>query len=147
MRSRERCLAVSAAAMLLFGCATQNIAGTDAYASVPSSRIVGTLPTIPVGSLEGIIVVKRDPGLMGTAISSILLINGEPVAKLKPGEYIQLRMPAGEALFGVSWSDNLGALKTASTREVAIDVKAGQTYYVRMFPLVENGIAIERVSR
>jgi len=132
---------------LMFGCATQNIAGTQAYRRVPPTQITGALPPVAQGDQAGTVVVKRDPGFMGKGLSSILLIDGKPVAKIRPGEYLEFRVPAREVLVGVSWSDDLGSLKTASTREVALEIQEGRTYYVRMFPLVGNGIAIERTSQ
>ena len=84
---------------------------------------------------------------MGTALSSILLVNGAPVARVRPGEYLEFRTAPGEHIFGVSWSDNLGAATTSSTRELAVEVRAGQTYYLRMLPQSGSGVVIERSSQ
>lgn len=135
------------ATFFLAGCATQNVAGTIAYRAVPQSQIVGALPNVLASEPSGTIVVKRDPGFMGKALSSILMLDGKQTANVKPGEFVRFRVKAGEHLFGVAWSDHFGKLSTASTRELAVDVQDGHTYYIRMFPLTGNGIAIERSSK
>lgn len=133
--------------LALAGCATQNVAGTSSYQVVSAERITAAISEPPPGEPSGTVVIKRDAGMMGAALSSILLVNGKPVARVKPGEYLQFRASPGEHLFGVAWSDNLGAAATSSTREVAVEIRAGQTYYFRMFPQAGSGIVIERSSQ
>ena len=133
--------------LLLAGCATQNVAGISSYQLVSAERVTGAIVEPPIGEPAGTIVIKRDPGILGAALSSTLLVNGKPVARVKPGEYLQFRAALGEHLFGVSWSDNLGAAATSSTRELAVEVRAGQTYYLRMFPQPGSGVVIERSSQ
>lgn len=140
-------LLASGLALALSGCVTQNIAGTSSYQPVSTSRIIGFIPEPASNDHAGIIIVKRDPGKLGSAIESTLLIDGQPVARIEPGEYLQFRSHLGEHIFGVSWSDNLGPAATSSTRELAVDVKPGQTYYLRMFPQAGAGIVIERTSQ
>ncbi len=133
--------------LVLAGCATQNVAGVSSYQLVSAERVTGAIAEPPLGEPAGTVVIKRDPGMFGGALSSILLVNGVPVARLKPGEYLQFRATPGEHLFGVSWSDNLGAAATSSTRELAVEILAGQTYYLRMFPQAGSGVVIERSSQ
>lgn len=142
----KKMLAASALVLVLSGCATQNVAGTGSYQSVPDDRVVGTLLQPSAGEPSGVVIVKRDPGMVGAALSSVLLVDGKPVARIKPGEFFQFRSQLGERLFGVSWSDNLGAVATSSTREIAVDIKPGQTYYLRMLPQAGSGVVIERAS-
>ena len=139
--------AACALALMLAGCATQNAAGISSYHVVSADRLTGAIGEPPASEPAGTIIVKRDPGMLGAALSSILLLNGKPVALIKPGEYLQFRTLPGEHIFGVSWSDNLGSVATSSTRELAVDVRAGQTYYLRLFPQSGNGVAIERSSQ
>lgn len=129
------------------GCATQNLAGTSSYQAVPTERNSSVFVEPEPGRPAGTIIVKRDLGMFGAGLSSILLVGGKPVVQLKPGEYFQFRVVAGEQLLGVAWSDNFGAVETSSTREIAVDVHPGQTYYFRMLPQAGNGIVIERSSQ
>ena len=133
--------------LVLAGCATQNVAGISSYQLVSAERVTGLIASAPLGEPAGTVVIKRDPGMFGAALSSILLVNGKPVARLKPGEYLLFQATPGEHLFGVSWSDNLGAAATSSTRELAVEIRAGQTYYLRMFPQAGSGVVIERSSQ
>ena len=138
--------AICALLLVVAGCATQNVPDISSY-QLASGHTIDPMVETPIGKPAGTIVVKRDPGLMGAGLSSILLVDGKPMVRLKPGEYIEFRAAPGEHNFGVSWSDNLGPAATSSTRELAVDVRAGQTYYLRLFPQPGIGIAIERSSR
>ncbi len=133
--------------ILVSGCATQNVAGISTYKAVPEARIFTKNTVQGPNGMTGTVIVKRDHGMLGAALSSTLLIDGQPTAKIKAGEFLQFPVSGDEHIFGVAWSDNLGPLATSSTREVAITIQAGKVYYLRMFPQLSNGIAIERVSQ
>jgi hypothetical protein len=127
-------------------CATKNLPGTTGYIAIPQSQLFGARPSDGEAARDNAkIVVKRDLGFTGSALSSVLLLDGKRVAIIKPGQYLELSLKP--ALFGVAWSDGMGALETSATREVAIDCKAGKTYYIRMFPQAMSGIIIERSSQ
>lgn len=130
----------------LAGCATTNEPGTTSYAPVASAQIIGSVPR-PPESATATVVVKRDPGFMGAALTSILTVDGKPIARIRPGQFISLKLPTGEHIFGVASSDNLGPVATNISREVAADCNADQSYYFRLFPQVAGGIVIDRVSR
>lgn len=141
-------LGLGAVALLfLASCATQNVPGTASYRSVPDQQIINHVAQPSPEEAHAIVVAKRDPGMVGVALSSVFLVNGKPVARVKPGEFTTFRIAPGEHIFGVSWSDNLGTVATESIRELAVDCKPGQTYYLRMFPQAGSGIAIERASQ
>lgn len=135
------------APLLLVGCATQNVPGLSSYVAVPSSQFLSEIPPIGNFAENAIIIVKRDPGFLGSALSSVFTIDGKPIASIKPGQYIELSLHPKEYVFGVAWSDGLGALETSTTREIAIDSKPRKTYYLRLFPQIANGIGIERTSQ
>ena len=137
-----------ALAFLVAACATKNLPGTTGYVAIPQSQLFGARPSDGEAARDNAtIVVKRDPGFTGSALSSILLLDGKRVASIKPGQYLELSLKPGEYLVGVAWSDGMGALETSATREIAIDCKAGKTYYIRMFPQAMSGIVIERSSQ
>ena len=132
---------------LPLGCATQNISGTASYEAVPSSQIIVSVQATDKLEDTALLIVKRDKGFTGSALSSVFTIAGKRIALIKPGQYFELPLRSGEYVFGVAWSDDLGLLETGNTREVSVDCKAGKTYYLRMFPQAGNGIAIERSSQ
>ena len=57
-----------------------------------------------------------------------------------------MQVDPGEYIFGVNWSDDLEPLETRSSREVAVNCTSGNTYYIRIFSQIGNGLAIERSS-
>ncbi len=140
-------VAAALIALALGGCATSNQPGTSSYVPVERSQIVENAPQPSDATGTATVVVKRDQGFMGVALTSVLTIDGRPTAKIRPGQFVSLRVAAGEHLFGVSSSDNLGPIATNISREVAADCKAGKTYYFRLFPQVGGGIVIDRVSQ
>jgi hypothetical protein len=122
--------------------------GTTPYVLVPQSQFVGSYPSDGEAAHDNAtIIVKRDPGFFGSALSSVLLLDGRRVATIKPGQFLRLSLKPAEYLFGVAWSDDMGALETSTTREIAVDCRAGNTYYIRMFPQPMSGIVIERSSQ
>lgn len=136
--------------LLLFlplGCATQNIPGVARYEAVPSAQILGFVQAAGKSEETALLIVKRDKGLAGSALSSVFTIAGKQIALIKPGQYFEMPLRSGEYVFGVAWSDDLGPIGTGAMREVSIDCKAGKTYYLRMFPQAGSGIVIERSSQ
>ena len=140
-------ICIVAIAVALVGCSTTNQPGTGSYLPVPPSQMIGTPPRPATAAEAATIIVKRDPGFMGTALSSVLTIDGRPIARMRPGQFISLSVAPGDHLLGVASSDNLGPVATNISREVAADCKAGRTYYFRLFPQVAGGIVIDRVSQ
>ena len=129
-------------------CATKNLTGTTGYVAIPQSQLFGARPSDGEAARDNAtIIVKKDPGFTGSALSSILLLDGKRLAIIKPGQYLELSLKPAEYVFGVAWSDGMGALETGTTREIAVDCKAGKTYYIRMFPQAMSGIVIERSSQ
>ena len=145
-RSVKRRIAVFLV-VALSACATRNMPGTIDYIPVPESQFIEPrFAAHEISQDKANVIVKRDAGFMGSAISSVLLLDGKRIARIKPGQYIKLSLLSGEHLFGVEWTDKMGALETRSTRELAVDCRPGKTYYMRMFPQPMSGIAIERSS-
>lgn len=81
-------------AIAIAGCATSP--SPDAFVSVvPAER---TFPAASARPTEGggSIAVKRDAGLMGSACSARVWIDGQPVADLRQSERITVHVDAGE---------------------------------------------------
>jgi hypothetical protein len=149
--ARTKLLKRTVAAVVVAGltaCATQNQPGTTGYTAVPEAQFLGAFRVGGVKTNDSArVVVKRDSGFMGSFLSSVLLINSERIAAIRPGQYLELSLAPDEYIFGVSWSDDLGALATSAKREITVECKAGKTYYIRMFPQPGSGIVIERASQ
>jgi hypothetical protein len=88
----------------LTGCATSPVSVHQA-ALVPSSRMLAPqlvsqvqAQAQPTGSL----IVKRDSGLMGSACTIRVFVDAVPVADLAPSEKVELFIPTGEHIVGVT---------------------------------------------
>jgi hypothetical protein len=88
--------------LFFVACATQPVA---IYQSpvVPSTRVlapylVSQTQAQPTGSL----IVKRDSGLMGSACTIRVFVDAVPVADLAPSEKVELFVPSGEHIVGVT---------------------------------------------
>jgi hypothetical protein len=93
---------VSIALSLLTACATSPVSIHQA-ALVPSSRmlapqLVSQAQAQPTGSL----IIKRDSGLMGSACTIRVFVDAVPVADLAPSEKVEVFIPTGEHIVGVT---------------------------------------------
>ena len=91
-------------ALSLMACATSPVSVHQA-SLVPSSRMLAPqlvsqvqAQSQPTGSL----VVKRDSGLMGSACTIRVFVDAVPVADLAPSEKVELFVPSGEHIVGVT---------------------------------------------
>ena len=89
-------------ALSLAACATSPVSIHQA-SLVPSSRmlapqLVSQVQAQPTGSL----IVKRDSGLMGSACTIRVFVDAVPVADLAPSEKVELFVPSGEHIVGVT---------------------------------------------
>jgi hypothetical protein len=131
---------------LIGGCSTTHLAGIDSYELLDNSKIVGELPRVKDVNNSATIVVKRDRGFMGSALKALFTINGKPLADLRPGQYIMFNVDPGEYIFGVRSAEAFGALDANVFREISLDCKPMQHYYLRLFPQPVAGIQIQRSS-
>jgi hypothetical protein len=90
-------------ALSLMACATSPVSIHQA-SLVPSSRMLAPqlvsnqAQAQPTGSLS----VKRDSGLMGSACTIRVFVDAVPVADLAPSEKVELFVPSGEHIVGVT---------------------------------------------
>jgi hypothetical protein len=91
-------------ALFLAACATSPVSIHQA-SLVPSSRMLAPqlvsqvqAQAQPTGSL----IVKRDSGLMGSACTIRVFVDAVPVADLAPSEKVELFVPSGEHIVGVT---------------------------------------------
>lgn len=79
-------------------CATKPIAQTDAH-PVPSERVFA-FQQVSEGATR--LVVIRDKGFAGKACAFAFYFNGQLAAELRAGEYVELNVPAGNAIIGIA---------------------------------------------
>ncbi len=80
------------------GCATKPVSQADAR-PVPSERIFA-LHHVSEGTTK--LVVIRDKGMSGVACAMGFYFNGQLAVELRAGEYIELNVPAGDAIVGAA---------------------------------------------
>ncbi|TZF90723.1 hypothetical protein [Cognatilysobacter lacus] len=127
-------------AALLSSAAT---AGEKAYVPVPPTAMHAEVKTSCVPE-EATITVKRDHGFKGSGIHSDLVVDGKPIAELRPGQTVTFCLPADEHIVGVTWS-MLGGFSN-NKREIAAEIRAGKNYFFRIFILHAQGATIERTA-
>jgi hypothetical protein len=118
MISFKRCGAMIVG-ISIFGCASQPISNQQAR-PVPLERILDSTFLKPAPN-SGEIVVKRDSGLIGSACSTRIFLNGKPVADIRPSEKIVMYLPEGEHIV----SANPNGICGGGMTEVKAVVKAG----------------------
>lgn len=87
-------------ALLLAACATTPTTIQQA-SSVPSSRILSA-KWLSQAPYTGSLVIKRDSGFMGSACTIRVFIDTVPVADLAPAEKVEIFVPMGEHIVGVT---------------------------------------------
>lgn len=117
---------------LFFGCATQNIPGTASYEEIKTA----------ISTENGNIIVKRDNGFMGSALSSNLFVDNQFVTALRPGNFVQLRIDKGVHFISISSAKALN-LGTAFERNLRFEIKDETTRTFRVFPMPTQGMMIE----
>ncbi len=112
-------------AFSLVGCATQPIP-TSLADPVPESRIFNNDTSI--AGEHGFISIKRDSGLMGSACSSLVYIDGIERAEIYSGEHFKAKVKAGEHIVS-AWPKGVcgGAMK-----EIEAKILPGKTKTYRI---------------
>ena len=134
MRLFILCLMFSLAA-----CATQPITIKQA-AAVPSSRVLAP-QWISQGPYTGGLTIKRDSGFMGSACTIRVFVDAVPVADLRPSEKVELFVPVGEHIVGVTSPNAICGGGTSETmvtiapeRERILRIASGQSGDIYLQP-------------
>ena len=115
-------------AILLAGCATSPVSVAKSRPVPPNRLLSGFGAFAYPSATTAQIVVVRDSGILGAGAPAKLLVDGAPVARLRPGERVQIFVSAGDHILGVKPDPQLmGALTETSS-----SVSAGRTYHFRI---------------
>jgi hypothetical protein len=134
------------ATLLIAGCGTKHTPGTTAYVPIWATQMRGAVPVVPANAQASTIIVKRDRGLAGSALSAIFTVDGVEVADIPAGYFYRFDVEAGEHIFGVK-SKKEGFVGLSSVfRELAVDCKPQRTNYLRLHVEYRDGIQINRSS-
>lgn len=101
------------------GCATRPISNAEAI-HVPRGQVVDSTYLKPIPD-SGVVTVKRDSGFGGSACSSRVFVNANPIADLNASEKVVIYLPAGEYIFS-AWPNGICG---GGMSEVRAMVKSG----------------------
>ncbi len=118
--------------MVVSGCSTMPVELSDSK-KIPDERIYEAYIkySAPSGSGSRVIIV-RDSGVLGSAASVSLFLNGEIIARLRTAESIVLHVELGDNLFGVAPGLKLWEPDNEGLIEQALQVLPNKTYYYRI---------------
>jgi hypothetical protein len=125
-------------ALLLAACATTPTTIQQA-SNVPSSRILAG-QWVSQAPYTGSLVVKRDSGFMGSACTIRVFLDGVPVADLAPAEKVEIFVPMGEHIVGVTSNGICGggvaetAVVIALERQKILRIASGQSGDIYLQP-------------
>jgi hypothetical protein len=100
-------------------CATRPISNYEAVIT-PNDRILNDQYSKP-SSNTGTVIIKRDKGFGGSACSTRIFVNGEPVADIRTSEKIVLYLPESEYVLS-AWPNSIcGGGMSEVTAYVKVD--------------------------
>jgi len=124
--------------LLLTSCATTPISVEHASV-VPASRILAAQMLAP-SPRTGSLVIKRDSGFMGSACTMRVFVDGVAVADLEAAEKIELFVPLGEHIVGVTSNGICGggtaeaAVVLVPERQRILRIASGQSGDIYLHP-------------
>lgn len=125
-------------ALGLVACATTPTAIHQAT-DVPHGRILAT-QWLSQAAYTGSLVIKRDSGLMGSACTIRVFVDGVPVADLAPAEKVEIFVSLGEHIVGVTSNGICGggtaeaAVIIALERQKILRIASGQSGDIYLQP-------------
>jgi hypothetical protein len=125
-------------ALLLAACATTPTTIQQA-SDVPSSRILAA-QWVSQAPYTGSLVVKRDSGFMGSACTIRVFVDAVPVADLAPAEKVEIFVPMGEHIVGVTSNGICGggvaetAVVIGLERQKILRIASGQSGDIYLQP-------------
>ncbi|MGH7812082.1 MAG: hypothetical protein ACREP5_17535 [Candidatus Binatia bacterium] len=125
-------------ALLLAACATTPTTIQQA-SDVPSSRILAA-QWVSQAPYTGSLIVKRDSGFMGSACTIRVFVDAVPVADLAPAEKVEIFVPMGEHIVGVTSNGICGggvaetAVVIGLERQKILRIASGQSGDIYLQP-------------
>src|SRR5262245_17688043 len=122
----------------LAACATTPITIQQA-AAVPAARIL-TSQLLTQGPYTGSLIIKRDSGFMGSACTIRVFVDAVPVADLATAEKVEVFIPLGEHIVGVTSTGLCGggtaeaSVVIALERQKILRIASGQSGDIYLQP-------------
>ncbi len=104
---------------IVSGCATRPVSNLEAT-FVPNNRVINS-QYLERTNNSGVVTIKRDRGVGGSACSSRIFVNAQPIADLRTAEKIVIYLAEGEYVFS-AWPNGICG---GGMSEVNAQVKSG----------------------
>lgn len=121
----SRLLAALALSAVLTACATTPVTVDEARPGIVTA--FGQ-----PGDTTGVVIVKRDQGLLGSGCDFRILVDGQEAGRVSAGEMITLHVPAGRRLVGADSTSICGAGRHPVETEATIVAGATQMFRVKL---------------
>ena len=132
VKHRYGVIAVALAVLLVAGCATSPTPLAQAVEVPPARRF----PFPPAGAAAGTVTIVRDGGFTGSGCYLDLHVNRTRVARIAPGERIDVAVSAGEVLLRTGRDPDGSGLCAASSsgdwRQRETQIKPGERKVFRV---------------
>jgi hypothetical protein len=100
----RRIIAVALLIFAIVGCATRPLSNGEAI-PVRADQIIDS-KYLEAAPGTGTVVVKRDRGFLGSACSSRVFVDANPVADLRPSQKVLMHLPAGDHVIA-AWPNGI----------------------------------------
>lgn len=136
--------------ILLFftGCTTTPVS-IEKSTSVPDERIYDGFKKYAHEKKSGAtIIIVRDRGILGSAGSAAVFLNGEIVARVRTGESLTTYIDSGDNVLGIAPGTKLSHEKdNVELIEQTLNANAGGTYYFRITIDRQKGLILQRTTQ
>ncbi|MBM2854452.1 MAG: hypothetical protein HW417_1380 [Steroidobacteraceae bacterium] len=134
-----RTILIVVVAIALAGCAIQASNPQLKHDTVPPKRVMG-LPPAKDPAASATVHVMRDSQIAGSAMNTVLTIDGEDAARIRDGEEVTFSLEPGEHLLGLKFTGNnpvsggftFGFHRPKRFNESATQFEAGKIYIFRI---------------
>jgi hypothetical protein len=129
--------------MIFFAsCATANKPGVEQYTPVPANHIYSNQYPF---SMDGNIILKRDSGFVGSALSAVIFINNEKIVQFSQGQYYRLFLPNGVYFLSLKSGEGVN-LGTPFERTIKLEINdQSRVITIRIFSMPTQGMVMEEV--
>ncbi len=133
--------------IIVSACSTTPVKLSDSK-KIPDERIYEAYSKYSVPNSSGSrVIIVRDSGVLGSAASVSLFVNGKIVARLRTAESIVFHVELGDNLFGVSPGLKLWEPDNEGLIEQSLQVLPNKTYYYRISIDQYKGVVLHRTSQ
>jgi len=130
---------------ILSGCATSPVSLSKSVPAPKSQLKAAYYELVNNSPNKGRVIVIRDSGFTGSAMSLPIYVNTKKIANLMPSESVTFYLSEGEHFIGMSLQGLTKNREKDNLQEQVINIEAQQDYFYRL-GFIEAGIIVLRRS-